>query len=100
MKLKKSQNRDFVRKQYAHGESSQSIPFTILYRNPLPRKSPVTLAVERPELAALELIEHVCVQAVRIRGVIDNRDNHATFRNICRLSDKITHLWCYLRPWG
>lgn len=51
-------------------------------------------------MAVLELIEHVWVRAVRIRGVIENRDNHAAFRAICRLSDEIIHIWCYLRPDG
>ena len=53
------------------------------------RESPVILAVERPQLAVLERIERFLVRTLRIHWVKKNRDNHATFRNICTLSDGV-----------
>ena len=57
-------------------------------------------SVERPKFAVLKFIENVMVRSRRIARVEEDRDDHATFRNIYRLSVAIIKCWYHLRPAG
>ena len=64
-----------------------------LQKNPISKKARELLAVEWPERAILKSIKNSCIRSLRVHRIEENRDNHASFRDICSLSDQTTYIY-------
>lgn len=82
-----------LQNSYGLKSADSNIVNVTLSEKSTPKKDHEILAVKRPELAVLKSVEDSCIRSLGIGRIEENRDNHASFQDICDLLDRTTHTY-------